>query len=446
MGDDMAQLDHTHDAAAQSWISSANAPDTDFPVQNLPFCSFRKPGGTPGIGIGIGDRILDLAACLNAGLLEGLGEHIAQAAVKPGLDGLLPISPADRTGLRHRLFSILAADGDDGAEAERIADRITLRQSEAELLLPFSVREFTDFAASAHHARRMGKIMGGSGGPPPNTGWLPIAYNGRTSTIVVSGTPIPVPKGQVGRGPGQPPDYTACETLDYELELAIIIGPGSEAGRPIPVDEAEDHVFGFALLNDWSARDIQRWESTPLGPLLGKSFNTTLGGWVVTQEAMAPFRASRNPGPGGLPTPLPYLLSRSDPLAGGLDLALDVHLSTPAMRKDNRTSQQLSRQNFLDMAWSPAQLVAYLTSNGCPLNAGDVIGSGTISGPAVEEAGCMMELTHGGSQPLNLPGGESRSFLEVGDEVTFRARASAEGHRSIGFDVCRGAVVEPVSR
>ena len=444
----MTTVDHTHDATARSWVESANADDTDFPVQNLPFCVFRRAGeDNSAIGVGIGDEILDLAACVRAGLMEGLRDDVLLAAVQPGLDGLLAISQANRLGLRHRLFSILAADGDHWKQAEAITSEITVSQSDVTFVLPFAIKDFTDFSASAHHGRRMPQVMGHGGPPPPNNGWLPIAYGARASTVVVSGTSIPLPKGQLGRGAGNAPEYGPCETMDYELELAIIIGgPGNDTGAPIPIDEAESHIFGIALLNDWSARDIHRWEATPLGPVLGKSFNSTLAPWVVTLEAMAPFRAPLNPGPEGMPDRLPYLSSSADKKSGGLDIECKASLATPATRDKGADPHQLSVSNSLDLHWSAAQLVTYVSSNGAKIGPGEILGTGTVSGPEPEQAGCIMELAWGGQKPLELAGGETRAFLEVGDELILTAQASREGRRTIGFGECRGILTPPTAQ
>ena len=436
----MTGIDHTHDPSAESWVTSANAPETDFPIQNLPFCAYRH-GENTGIGVGIGDQILSLEACSRAGLLEGLGDVVSENCAQERLDGLLGIQPAERQALRHRLFDILAEDGARWKQARSMEGELLVDQSAVELVLPFTITDFTDFSASAHHGRRMPQIMGHGGPPPPNSGWLPMAYGARASTVVVSGTPIPLPMGQLGRGEGNPPEYGPCETMDYELELAIVLGPGNEMGVPIPVAEAEDHIFGFALLNDWSARDIQQWESRPLGPLLGKSFSSTLAPWVVTLEAMAPFRGPLNPAPEELPDRLPYLVSPADRKSGGLDIQFEVFLGTTAMRSNGAEPHRLSISNSLDLHWTAAQLVSYVSSNGAKVGPGEILGTGTVSGPEVEEAGCIIELAHGGQNPLALPGGETRGFLEAGDEIILRAHAAAEGRRTIGFGECRGQIV-----
>ena len=441
----MATVDHTHHPSAESWVTSANAPETDFPVQNLPFCAFRH-GDVAGIGVGIGEQILSLSACARAGLLDGVGDAVVQECVKEKMDGLLAIQPAERQAMRHRLFDILAEGGDRAKQARSMEGELLVDQTAVELVLPFTITDFTDFSASAHHGRRMPQVMGHGGPPPPNNGWLPIAYGARASTVVVSGTPIPLPMGQLGRGKGNPPEYGPCETMDYELELAIVLGPGNEMGMPIPVDEAEDHIFGFALLNDWSARDIHRWESRPLGPLLGKSFNSTLAPWVVTLEALAPFRAPLNPGPEELPDRLPYLVSPVDRKSGGLDIQFEVLLGTAATRENGTEPHRLSVSNSLDLHWTAAQLVTYVSSNGAKVGPGEILGTGTVSGPALEEAGCIMELAHGGQNPLELPGGETRAFLETGDEIILRAHAATEGRRTIGFGECRGQIVPALVR
>lgn len=389
----------------RSWVESANTPDTDFPIQNLPYGVFLHPqSNAPRIGVAIGDRILDLTG------LDPVFDHST-------LNPLMALVPAQRAALRERITGLLTR----GAP-----QRPLLPMAECQMLLPAQIGDYTDFYASIHHATNVGKLFRPDNPLLPNYKHVPIAYHGRASSIVPSGTPILRPTGQT-------PQFGPTRRLDYELELGFFIAQENPLGSPIPISQAHDHIFGFCLVNDWSARDIQAWEYQPLGPFLGKSFATTISPWVVTNEALAPFRIPPQPRPPGDPAPLPYL---TDPDDFALDLTLEVFLktgSTPLVR--------LSTGNFRDMHWTVAQMVAHHTSNGCNLRPGDLLASGTISGPEPESGGCLLELTTGGSEPIQLPNGESRRFLEDGDEIVFRCRAQREGYASIGFGECRGTIL-----
>lgn len=396
-------LDHTHDPEARSWLESANAADTPFPLQNLPLGRIRRDGELH-VASAIGDRILDLTV------------------IKPELRSLLPLGdPTARRQLRHWLFAELQ-NGDSPLKEQSQA---WLEQ--AEPALPFEIGDYTDFYASIHHATRVGSMFRPDNPLLPNYRWVPIGYHGRASSVVVSGTEVRRPSGQLKAEDSEKPSFGPCKMLDYELELGIWIGSSNALGEPVPVSEAHRHWIGIGLVNDWSARDIQKWEYQPLGPFLAKSFATTVSPWVITQEALAPFRV---PPEREGPAPLPYLAYAED---WALDLQLEVQLN----------GQQISTSNPRDLYWTIAQMIAHHTSNGCNLRAGDLLATGTISGPTPESAGCLLELTWRGTgqprQPVAVPGG-TRTFLQEGDEVTLSGWARKSGYRSIGLGSCSGRV------
>ena len=411
-------LDHTHDPAARSWVDSANDPATDFPLQNLPFCRFRAAhdGGTPQpwrIGVGIGSQILDVASW---GVTD--------------LNALMAWPAAERRALRHRLFEALR----EGAPPTRQA--ALMPQAQAEFTLPCRIGDFTDFYTGIHHARAVGRLFRPDQPLLPNYQWLPIGYHGRSSSIVVSGTPIRRPRGQVMPPGASVPVFGPSARVDFELELGLFVGPGNPLGEPFSLDDADEHAFGLTLLNDWSARDIQPWEYQPLGPFLAKSFGSTISPWVVTMDALAPFRIPFTR-PAEDPQPLPHLDSPAHRAAGAFDIEMEVWLQTPAMAAPTR----LSRSNLRHAYWTLAQMLTHHASNGCNLQPGDLLGTGTISGPAPEEAGSLLELTAGGKQPLTLPGGEARTFLNDGDTLGLRAFAEKPGFRRVGFGACDGVVM-----
>ena len=426
-------LDATHDPARRSWVASAQAAGADFPIQNLPHGVFRRLGsGEPWRGgVAIGDQVLDLAAALRTGVFGHSVRVVAEAAAAPELNDLMAMGRPAWRALRAALSALLA----DGAREQPVLLSCLVPQAECEHRLPARVGDCTDFFTSHDHMVHMGRLFQPDRPLLPQFHWLPIAYHGRTSTLEVSGAALPRPWGQ-RRPPGQAePVFAPTAMLDHELELAAWVGPGNRRGRPIPVDEAEDHLFGLSLFNDWSARDLQGWESLPLGPFLSKNFLGTLSPWIVTWEALAPFR-----GPvrrdADWPQPLPHLRPRAGLADAGLDLQLEVELR-PAGAHD---AVCISRCNAGQMAWSFGQMLAHHTSNGCALRPGDLLGSGTISGPGEGEQGCLMELTQGGRQPLQLPGGACRVQWEDGDTVVLRARAERAGAASIGFGPCAGQV------
>lgn len=397
-------LDETHDPQLASWVESANG-HPDFPIQNLPLGVFRLTGdeALPRLGVAIGDSILDIR-----GWLDG-----------PTLNGYMRLPATQRRDLRREISKLLS----DPAKKCGL-----LARAEVEMLMPVEIGDYTDFYASVHHATNVGKMLRPDQPLLPNYKWVPIAYHGRASSIVVSGTHVRRPSGQLGEGV-----FGLSRNLDYELEVGAFLGPGTNMGEPISVHEADDYLVGVCLLNDWSARDIQKWEYQPLGPFLAKNFATSISPWIVTAEALAPFRCALEPRPEGDPEPLPYLREAKD---GGYDLRLEVWLQSQRMPEP----MLVSRSEFRRMYWTFAQMIAHHTSNGCPLRPGDLIGSGTVSGPQPDQRGCLLERTWRGTEPLRLPSGEERRFLEDGDEVILRGYAEREGFARIGLGECRGHI------
>ena len=433
----MATLNATHDPARRSWVESANRPDADFPIQNLPFGIFRNDGLARG-GVAIGDRIFDLQAGLDAGLFSGAAERAARAGAASRLNALMALGNGPAGALRARLSDLLRADGPERAKVEGMADRLLVPMAAATMELPVHVGNFTDFLTSSYHTERGGRVSRPDNPLPVNFKHLPIAYHSRASSVRLSGEPVRRPNGQSRSGDSVV--FGPSKTLDFELELAAFIGPGNALGTPIPLAAVPRQIFGYALLNDWSARDIQRWETTPLGPFLGKSFSTTISPWVVTQEALAPFRAPAFTRAAGDPAPLPYLQDKTDAEEGGLDLAMEAYYLTPRMREAKLAPARVTASNVRHLYWTLGQMITHHASNGCNLQPGDIIGSGTVSGPTDESRACLNELSVNGTQSFALPGGDSRRYLEDGDEVIFRARASRAGHVSIGFGECRGRI------
>jgi len=440
-----SQLDHTHDPKARSWIESAQDDGTDFPIQNLPFGCFRHPDtGAPGIAVAIGDFVVDLGALAHSGALaeNGMsapGAYLRDVLVGASLNDLMALPSEVRRSLRHRLFAVLSEETD---ETTREAVRSCLFPMDAvELIVPAEVGDFTDFYASINHATRVGQLFRPDNPLLPNYRWIPIGYHGRASSIVPSGTAVKRPAGQLRpAGDDLPPRVGPSERLDYELEIGVYIAGENEMGSTVALEAAEDRIFGLCLVNDWSARDIQGWEYQPLGPFLGKSFATSVSPWVVTREALAPFRSAPPARAEGDPDPLPYLTSDSDRTRGGFDIKLAVELSTEKMRGEGDDAEVLAEGSAMDLYWTFAQMVTHHASNGCNLRPGDLIASGTVSGPERNQSGCLLELTTGGREPLTLANGETRAFLEDGDEVTLRGRCEREGFRSIGFGSCTGRV------
>lgn len=428
-------LDHTHDPAARSFVADANG-HPDFPIQNLPLGLFEKDEDHgPRMGVAIGDHILDLEAVLEAGLLEGdLGEAVDAARFGDGWADVLSEGPAVRAALRHRLFALLR---EGSSHRQEVAAALVAAQ-DCTMHLPMRIGDYTDFYAGIQHATNVGRLMRPDNPLLPNYKHVPIGYHGRASSVMPSGHEVRRPNGQRKPATEPAPSFGPSRNLDYELELGIWIGGGNDIGEPIPVGEAAQHIAGYCLLNDWSARDVQGWEYQPLGPFLAKSFCTTVSPWIVTPDALAPFRAAQAPRPEGDPRPMAYLFDKADQAHGALDLALEVFLVTPGMREKGLPPHLLSSGNALALYWTPAQLVAHHACGGCNLRPGDLLGTGTIS--TETDPGSLLEITRGGREPIELPSGETRRFLEDGDEVVMTARASRAGRAPIGFGECRGRI------
>ena len=438
--------DATHAPELTSWVASANQAGTDFPIQNLPYGRYRRAGPVGGhepwrIGIAIGDQILDLAAAHSQ---PGWPAELAAPLAALAAGDLNTVMAAPKS-LRKSLRAALSAALRTGSPQQAALAGCLLAQADAEMALPCTITDYTDFYTGIHHATTVGKLFRPDNPLLPNYKWVPIGYHGRASSIVVSGTPIRRPRGQTKAPTAEVPTVGPSQRLDYELELAALVGPGNALGEPVPIAEAEDRLFGLALLNDWSARDLQAWEYQPLGPFLAKSFGSTISPWVVTMEALAPFRAPFTR-PDGDPQPLPYLDSADNRAAGALDIQLSVWLQTAAMRSRGDAPIQLSTSNFLGAYWTLAQLLTHHASNGCNLQAGDLLGTGTQSGPEAGQGGSLLELSAGGQRPITLPGGETRSFLADGDALILRAFCQRPGAARIGFGECAGTVLAaPIS-
>jgi fumarylacetoacetase len=421
----------------KSWVESANRTDTDFPLENLPYGVFRT-GQQRRIGVAIGDQVLDLHACRELGLLAALGSAAVAACASESLNDLMALGPKVWVQLRHQLTELLVASAEPQNQ-DRVK-RLLIPMRDVEMQLPAQIGDYTDFYASIHHATRVGKLFRPDNPLLPNYKYVPIGYHGRASSIVVSGANIQRPCGQTKAPAAAEPAFGQSGSLDYELEVGIFVGPGNQLGQPIPIAQAEQHIFGLCLVNDWSARDIQSWEYQPLGPFLAKNFATTISPWIVTMEAIAPYRVPAAARPASDPAPLDYLsLSHAD--KAGVDLILEVSLQSKQMRNAGIAPVQLSRGNLRDLYWTLAQLVTHHTSNGCNLRAGDLLATGTISGPEQGSEGCLLEMKHR-ADPVRLPSGETRTFLEDGDQVTFRGYCQARpGLPRIGFGECTGRIV-----
>ncbi len=424
-------IDETHDAARRSWVELSNQPGGDFPIQNLPLCIFSSDGRSARGGIGIGDQVFDLAAARELGLFSGMAEKAAEAASGATLNALMALGPQYSSALRLAVCDLLTA-GASGERARALRDQILVPMAQARFELPAFIRSYTDFTCSVDHTRRrQGKV-------PDVLMRLPVAYHGRSSSIRLDGTPVRRPIGQY-KADDETIAYGPEPRLDFELEFAALVGQGNTLGEPVPIGEAAEHIFGYVLLNDWSARGIQHHEMM-LGPFLGKSFLTTISPWIVTQQALAPFRApavTRAPSQIAVP---PHLLAEADQQQGGIDLELTADLQTQRMHDQGLEPERIVRTNFAEMIWTFGQMLAHHTSNGCNLEPGDLLASGTVSGSAQEARACMGEINERGEASLQLPGGETRMWLEDGDEVTLRARASRSGFVPIGFGRCSGRI------
>ena len=414
-------------AVKRSWVESANDPEGDFPLENLPFGKFTDGEKRQGIGLAIGDRVLWVRGCHDAGLFGDLRSPIFF------LNRLS--EPFRARELRRRAAELLS-----DREHRLKAEPFLIPQSDVAMEAPYRIGDYTDFYASIHHATNVGRLFRPDNPLLPNYKWVPIGYHGRASSIVISGNEVKRPSGQTKAADAAGPTFGLSRMLDYELEVGFFVGEGNALGEPVPMEYAEEHIFGLCLVNDWSARDIQSWEYQPLGPFLGKSFATTISPWVVTLDALAPFRVPAAPRPEGDPVPLPYLTDQRDRLRGAFDIQLEVSLLTARMRAAGEKPARVSLGNLRDLYWTPAQMLAHHTSNGCNLRPGDLLATGTVSGPTPESVGSLLERTKRGAEPLVLPNGEQRKFLEDGDEVILRGWCEREGHARIGFGECRGMV------
>jgi fumarylacetoacetase len=427
-------IDRTHDRNLACWVASANGHD-QFPIQNLPIGIFSTGEGRRRGGIAIGDSILDLSALQRGGLLTGDAAVAVAAASDDTLNPFLGLRGRFRVALRSRISELLS-----DANAEAQLRPLLHAAKECVLHLPAAIGDYTDFYAGIHHAAAVGALFRPDAPLLPNYKYVPIAYHGRASSIRASGVPVRRPRGQIRMPDASNPVYEPTRRLDFELEVGIWVGPGSELGVPVPIGQAHEHIAGYCLLNDWSARDIQAWEYQPLGPFLAKNFMTTISPWIVSPEALEPFRIRQPPRAPGDPRPLPHLWDESDQACGAIDLDLEVSLSTDSMRRSGAEPERITGANTQHLYWTAAQMLTHHTSGGCDLRAGDLFGSGTISNPD-DERGSLLELSKGGSEPILLTNGERRTFLLEGDEIIIKARAHRPGFAPIGFGECRGIVV-----
>ena len=445
----MYEINETHDPNLKSWVESANDPNTDFPIQNLPFCQCRTGDIERGIfvGVPIGDFVLDLAGCARDGFLNS--EELAGFPFG-GFDdeGLtdefeflwaLTIAPEIWVPLRRKLVELLSTST---SEHDRIAvGKHLVSRLDTSFDIPLEIGDYTDFYCSIYHATNVGSMFRPDNPLLPNYKYVPIGYHGRASSIVINGTDIKRPHGQNRSDAEKPPVFIPCKNLDYEMEVGFFVGQGNELGTSIPIGEAEKHIFGLCLVNDWSARDIQAWEYQPLGPFLAKNFATTISPFVVTMEALAPFRTNAFEREPGDPQPLDYLNDADNQKFGGIDINLEVFIQTQKMRDEKIEPHLLSKSNMKDLYWTIGQMLTHHASNGCNLQTGDLIATGTISGKEKSERGSMLELSWRGTEPIELPNGETRRFLEDGDEIIMKGYCEREGFRRIGFGECRGRIL-----
>jgi fumarylacetoacetase len=439
---DLALLDETHDPRAVSWLPSANRDDCEFPLQNLPFAVFRRDGTDRFRGgVAIGDQIIDLAAAVRLSGIDAQAAAGIRAGAESSLNSLMQMGPDVSNAVRRVLFEGMRA----GSKLQAGLQSCLVPQSGVQYSLPAHIGDYTDFYTSIYHATAVGRLMRPDNPLLPNYQWIPIGYHGRSSSIGVSGQAFHRPEGQRLAPGAVRPEVGPSRRLDYELELGVFIGRGNAPGAPIPVEEAEAHIFGLCLLNDWSARDLQAWEYQPLGPFLAKNFATTISPWIVTLQALAPFRVPFSR-PEGAPAPLPYLDSSANRHGGAIDIQLDALIQSAAMRERQEPPHHLSTTSYRHAYWTIAQLVAHHTVNGCDLRAGDLLGTGTQSGPTPGEAGSLLELTAGGRQPIQISRDEHRAFLEDGDSIIFRAWCERSGAARIGFGSAQGRVLSAISQ
>ena len=425
-------MNRTHDPELRSWVESADSPHGDFPIQNLPFGIFSRPGDSERrVGVAIGDQILDVRAALDAKLLT---ESAAAAACRAGtLNALMSLPRKEISTLRGEMSALLSGESRAGT--------VLYPMRGATLHVPADIGDYTDFYASIHHATNVGRMFRPDSPLLPNYKHVPIGYHGRASSIVASGEGIRRPKGQTKAADAAAPRFGPSAMLDYECELGFYVGVGNAIGNPIRIDDAADHIFGFSLVNDWSARDIQSWEYQPLGPFLAKNFATTVSPWIVTSEAVEPYRTRGAARAADDPEPLDYLRSEVDRDKGGIAASLEVLIVSARMRQEGIPPMRLSRGSFAGMYWTVAQMLTHHASNGCNLRSGDLLASGTVSNETPESRGCLLELTARGAHPVTLPSGEVRRFLEDGDEIIMRGGLEADGRPRIGFGECRGTIL-----
>ncbi|HEX6626871.1 MAG TPA: fumarylacetoacetase [Gemmatimonadaceae bacterium] len=435
-------MNETHDPSLTSWIESANTPDTDFPIQNLPFAVFSRKGDTERrVGVAIGDQIVDVGESLSANLWSGAARDVARWCDRPNLNELMEAPRDSLSQFRARLSELLAGTPGDSSVINPLPPGALVPMAEADLFLPAQIGDYTDFYASIYHATNVGKLFRPDSPLMPNYKYVPIGYHGRSSSIIVSGTEVRRPRGQIMPAGAAAPTFGSTEMLDYEAEVGFFVGSGNALGSPIPIDEAEEHIFGLCLVNDWSARDIQSWEYQPLGPFLAKNFATTVSPWVVTWEALEPYRVPGFFRPPSDPQPLLYLSSDKDRNEGGIDLNIEVYIRSLLMREGRLRPFRLSAASLADMYWTPAQMLTHHTSNGCNMRPGDLFASGTVSGPEPQSQGCLLELTRRGAESIVLPTGEERKFLHDRDEIIMRAYMQREGAARIGLGECSGLIV-----
>lgn len=440
-------MNRTHDPSLTSWVESANSPDTDFPIQNLPFGVFSRRGEAERrVGVAIGTQIVDVGESLSANLWTGEARDVARLCDRPTMNELMRASKESLSQFRGRLSELLSGTPGDESAINPLPPGALLPMAEAEMRLPATIGDYTDFYASIYHATNVGKLFRPESPLLPNYKHVPIGYHGRASSIVVTGTEVARPNGQTLPAGSTTPTFGASQMLDYEAEVGFFVGKGNELGKPVRLDAAEDHIFGICLVNDWSARDIQSWEYQPLGPFLSKNFATSISPWVVTWEALEPYRVPAFFRPPGDPAPLQYLSSEENRNGGGIDLTIEVYIRSMLMREGHLRPSRLSEASLADMYWTAAQMLTHHTSNGCNLQAGDLLASGTVSGPEPGSQGCMLELTRRGAQPITLPTGEERKFLHDGDEIIMRAYFQREGAARIGLGECSGLIVASSSR
>ena len=440
-------MNQTHDRALTSWIESANSPDTDFPIQNLPFGVFSRKGEAERrVGVAIGNQVVDVGGALSANLWTGKARDVALLCSRPTMNELMQAPRESLSEFRSRLSELLTGTpGDEGA-INPLPPSALVPMSEVEMHAPAEIGDYTDFYASIYHATNVGKLFRPDNPLLPNYKHVPIGYHGRASSIVRSGTDVRRPAGQTLPAGSSTPAFGPSQMLDYEAEIGFFVGKGNKLGEPVAIDDAGDHIFGICIVNDWSARDIQSWEYQPLGPFLSKNFATSISPWVVTSEALEPYRVPAFFRPPGDPEPLPYLSSEKDGKEGGIDLTIEVYVRSMLMREGHLRPSRLSAASLGDMYWTPAQMLTHHTSGGCNLRPGDLFASGTVSGPEAGEQGCLLELTRRGAEPIVLPTGEERKFLHDGDEIIMRAYLKREGAARIGLGECSGLIVASSAR